>query len=44
MILKVKIKNIFSFKDEMTFNFNNITIINGSNNSGKTNLLIVGCF
>ena len=39
MILKVKIKNIFSFKDEMTFNFNNITIINGSNNSGKTNLL-----
>ena len=39
MILEVKIKNIFSFDKETTFKFDNVTIINGPNNSGKTSFL-----
>ena len=39
MIIEVIIENLFSFKDKITFNMNNNVInINGSNNSGKSNL------
>ena len=40
MILEIEVENLFSFKDKITFDMNsNIVNINGSNNSGKTNLL-----
>ena len=39
MIIEVIIENLFSFKDKITFNMNsNVVNINGSNNSGKSNL------
>lgn len=40
MILEIEVENLFSFKDKITFDMNsNIVNINGSFNSGKTNLL-----
>ena len=41
MIKQIVAQNIFSFKDRISVNFEDISVIFGRNTSGKTNLLSV---